>query len=171
VESDRPFLVLSGIARPRVIVSRRVLDSLAPEELDVVLRHERAHLRSRDNLKRLCIALAPGSRILERAWARFAEYAADEAAAGDSSNAVALASALVRVARMGNVPGVPATAVPFLGDTDDLSNRVERLMAMRACTEPAGRVWWLGFAAAASLFAFNPAALRLVHSLLEGLTR
>ena len=129
-------LVLAGIVHPRIFISRAVMDALSTEQLAAALRHERAHRISRDNLKRLLLLLAPDlfpfSRRfaeLERAWARFAEWAADDGAvAGDSLRSLSLAAALVRVARL--APAAPsAPLVTCLMDrASDLSARVERLL-------------------------------------------
>jgi len=136
VDGAAPLLALGGIVRPRVIVSRRVVSALSPEQLAAALRHERAHWTSRDNLKRLCILLTPGilpfsgsSRTLERAWTQFTEWAADDrAVAGSARRSFALAAALVRVARMtAEAPTFPL-AFLLLGDTDRLAARVDRLL-------------------------------------------
>src|SRR2546430_1176329 len=81
---------------------RAILEALSAEQLAAALRHERAHRISRDNLKRLCILSAPdilpflgGSAELERGWAKFAEWAADHAAAdGNPDRSLSLAAAL-----------------------------------------------------------------------------
>jgi Zn-dependent protease with chaperone function len=79
-----PAVALAGIIHPRVIVTRAAAAVLSMEQLDVALRHERAHAESRDNLKRLAMLLAPNLlprrtfAALEQAWARAAEWAADD---------------------------------------------------------------------------------------------
>lgn len=171
LESPRPFLALAGILRPRVVMTRGIVELLSPEELSVVLRHEDAHRSSADNCKRLCAALNPRFTALERAWVRFAEYAADErAVAGDPCRALALASALVRVARCGQQPAQPA-AIAFLGDPDDLPARVDRLLAPPALAAAAEPPLWRGVALGLCLaaLALNPAALSAVQEVLERL--
>src|SRR5579863_10118963 len=59
VESDAPLLAMSGLLRPRLLISRRVLQTLSSEELSAALLHEHAHRTSRDNAKRLLLLLAP----------------------------------------------------------------------------------------------------------------
>jgi len=183
VPGSAPFLALTGILRPRVVLSKGIFEALSREELSVVLRHESAHRTSRDNLKRLCIFLTPwimpwrgGGRALERAWNIFAEYAADEeAVAGDMIRSLALASALVRVARFGCMRGPATEATPFLGEVSELAARVDRLLAGTRPCEPARRMSWrkatLALLAAgfSSAIMFQPATLQFVHSMLERL--
>ena len=173
VDSAAPLLALGGIVRPRLVISRGVVSALSAEQLAPALRHERAHWTSRDNLKRLCILLAPGilpfaggSRTLESGWRKFTEWAADDrAVAGSARRSITLAAALVRVARM--------TAD---GDTNQLSARVDRLLrAAPPSQRPAGPRPILALSAillmAGSLAVaiLQPAALYSLHLALEHL--
>jgi Zn-dependent protease with chaperone function len=182
VEKEAPLLALAGVFRPRLIVSDGVLRALSADQLDVALHHENAHRVSRDNLKRLLLLVAPGPipfiasfSSLDRAWAKFSEWAADdEAARGNSLRALSLAAALVRVARMGTGPRLPFLHTSLVGSDRDLSARVDRLLRM----QPAGPVSpsrtrsltfgvGLGIAACmAMLMAWTP-VLSSVHRLLE----
>jgi Zn-dependent protease with chaperone function len=180
VDCEAPQLVLAGVFRPRMLVSRRVVDTLPPEQLEAALRHEQAHWTSRDNLKRLLLLLAPGlfpfSRALERTWAHQAEWAADDrAVAGDPGRSVSLAAALVAVARMGVSARPHALATSLLANGEDLSARIDRLLAaVPPAEEPAaaGTLWAACsalLAAGVALLIAQPAALYSVHSLLERL--
>jgi hypothetical protein len=177
VESNAPVLMLAGVLRPRLVVSRGVVGALAPEQLAVALRHEWAHAISHDNLKRLLLLAIPdvlplvhGLRSIDRAWARMAEWAADDRAVGDSSQrSLALAAALVRVARMGPAAPVPSLATSLMADGRDLAARVDRLLEPAPCPE-LSRTWVVSgaaFALALSAMALQPATLRAVHRLLE----
>ncbi len=184
-ESAAPLLAVAGVVRPHLIISQAIFNHLSQEELSVVLRHECAHRTSRDNLKRLCIFLAPGImpfldvfRELERSWISFAEYAADEAAvAGDPRRALALASALVHVARLGTVSSLAPSAISFLEDASDLSARVDRLLTKPCYLEFPHSISWhrMGFVLilAGSLAAmfFQSTTFRFVQSMLERLIR
>ena len=116
IEDAGGLFALAGILRPRLVISREVLETLSEAELEAALRHERAHRTSRDNLKRLLLLLAPapqlaGLEALERGWTQFTEWSADDrAVGGDSNRSLALAGALVRVARL----GIPAEASPLM---------------------------------------------------------
>lgn len=182
LESPSPVLAMSGLLRPRLVISRAVLDALSSEELDAALRHERAHQASRDNFKRLLFLFAPDffpfTRTLseiELHWSRFIEWAADDdAAAGDSHRAVSLAAALVRVARLGPSRGLPVLSTSLLACNHDLSARVDRLLQPATARQPrsARRGWRIaGFvffgAALLSTALLSPLALASVHNLLE----
>ncbi len=181
MEGSAPFLALVGIVRPRLLVSRGVLSRLSPAQLAVALRHEAAHRTSRDNLKRLAIALAPGIlpffrgfEVIEKGWARFTEWAADEAAVlGDPVRAVLLADALVRVAGVGSAARRPQLAAPLIDDGSELKARVHRLLEPAPARGiPASWIACgaLASAAVAGMLA-QPWMLRLVHRASEILIR
>ena len=172
---------LAGIVRPRLVASREVVSALPPRELAIALRHERAHWKSRDNLKRLVMLLVPDPlpfcrtlQPLERAWARLAEWAADDAAvAGDQANSVALASALVRVARLGSAQAFPELLMSLTSTSEELSARVDRLLLPgTSALHGASAAWVAGvlpLLAALLVFPLRPPALSLIHRLLERL--
>jgi Zn-dependent protease with chaperone function len=107
--SGLPGVSLAGIWRPRILIGSEALSALTPAELDVAISHEVAHRRSQDNLKRFLMFCAPDlfgwtrvARQLEEQWQAEAECEADACAVmGDGHRAVMLASALVKVARLG----------------------------------------------------------------------
>jgi len=187
IPERRPFLAQCGIFTPRIVISQRLLDEFSPEELSAALRHEATHWICRDNLKRLLLAFLPDTlpfmpslRPLEEGWAKFTERAADDfVSATGEAQAVSLASALVRLARIGNVEELRAWAPLLtspLGGTDDLSGRVDRLLdpVPQSAQFPSHRASALmGTAAvltvlAAALLAW-PATLSPIHEFLERL--
>lgn len=182
VEGGKPVLVLAGILHPRLMVSSAVVAALGPDQLAVALRHEYAHRDSRDNLKRLLLLLAPdivpfrrSFATLERAWARFTEWAADDrAVAGDSRRSLSLADTLVRVARMGACPQAPPLVTSLLADSDDLAERVDRLLREPRTLDDRSRplLAIAAFTASAVLLAvlLQPSTLFAAHILLEHLT-
>jgi Zn-dependent protease with chaperone function len=176
VDHPSGVLALAGIFRPRIYVSRQLCEALTPEQFDAAVAHEAAHHASRDNLKRLWLLLAPGLLpflrgfdALERAWTRHAEWAADDAAAaGDARRSLALAAALVRVARMETAPSLIS---PFDGGVD-LSARVERLLRVEppSTVSPRTPAFAAIAIAAAVLFLLSqPVTFTTVHKLLEHL--
>lgn len=176
-ESDAPVLLLAGVFRPRLIVSRGVRRVLNGEQFAVAVRHEEGHGEARDNLKRLLILLTPDAlpfvrplRRVEQEWSRLAEWAADDRAVrGDRRQAVALAEALIRVARLGPAP-VHALATQLTGNPEDLAARVERLIEPGSETADEARVWpGVALAACGAAAAFQPSTLAFVHEALEAL--
>ncbi|MBI3493177.1 MAG: M48 family metalloprotease [Acidobacteria bacterium] len=136
IDADGPLMALTGILRPRLIVARRLVCALTPEELAASVAHEAGHRRAWDNLKRLMMRGSPdflsvtaAARALERRWASASEHTADRLAGRESSDArCALASALVKVARL--TPEVAALAEPIstLVGGGEIVSRVERLL-------------------------------------------
>jgi Zn-dependent protease with chaperone function len=177
-----PIVTLVGIARPRLFLSNEVVHALSPEELDVSLAHEEAHGREWDNLKRLLVAWSPDAlawtragRSLVASWRAAMEFAADASAArGSRRRAVALASALVKVARLAPPVSSPALS-SGLSDVGLLAARIDRLLnaARLRVPDPVSSSWTL--VAACVLIAMvarpSPAAWEAVHQITEGLVR
>jgi len=179
------FLAQSGVFRPRIVISQRLLAQLSPQELAAALSHERAHWISRDNLKRLLFAflpdvlpLLPSFRAVERSWAKFAERAADDyVVASGEARAVSLASALVRLARTsthGSSVELKSLATSLLGEKDGLAARVNRLLSAGTVTPKSKRPGVPAFLGATTFLALCSvsvllwsAALPPVHNLLE----
>ncbi|WNG17428.1 M56 family metallopeptidase [Cystobacter fuscus] len=105
LETSRPVCLTAGLWRPRVLLSRGLLDSLGEEERAVVLAHERAHVRRRDALvaslvRALAVVHLPRvARWLVRELEIAAEQACDEDAARAVGDRVAVASAILSVER------------------------------------------------------------------------
>lgn len=175
---------VAGIFVPRIIVAQEVLDVLSSDETSVVIAHEQAHAAARDNLKRLLLLLTPGIAPffrgydrLERAWARFAEWAADDAAvSGHPARALSLAEALVRLSRGHLALHGSGMTTSFFVDDADLSARVERLLNVPciqheykfslATPIPAALLLSCGIAILARV-----PSLSVVHTVLERLVR
>ena len=106
IETVPPVMALVGVLSPRLLIAQAVLDALTGEELRAAAAHEAGHWRALDNLKRLAMRAAPdllsatAARALERRWVVAAERVADRAAGESGSERCALASALVKVARL-----------------------------------------------------------------------
>jgi Zn-dependent protease with chaperone function len=101
IRPSAPALAVAGGLSPRVLLSDAAAASLNAPELEAALKHEIAHVRRRDNLKKLLFRLftLPGLSALESAWSEAAEMAADDAAVSNSRQALDLASALIKLSR------------------------------------------------------------------------
>lgn len=186
VDSDVPVLALAGLLRPRVVVSRSILQSLSAEEFEAAIEHERAHHRSYDNWKRLALTFAPeifpftrAFAPLNRCWAKLVEWAADDDAThGNFGRSLSLAAALVRVARIGGAFSASPLVSFFLGRERELSVRIDRLIggaSVHASFPRRLRVaLTLGVTALGALVLVamvHPATLSSVHEILEQLIR
>lgn len=181
-----PLLAVAGVIHPWLLVSESVLNALSEEQKEAAFRHEAAHRVSRDNLKKFLFLLAPdilpmvsGLSNLERGWARFTEWAADDQAVdGDPQRALSLAAALVKVAKMGVHP-TPSYLLSSLVDDDlDLETRVDRLLREPAYAEKPlaplkafARNASLVIAGVAVTILLWPQSLGGIHRLLEHLVQ
>lgn len=136
-----PSLAVAGLWRAKLLVSSCAERMLDPAELEVALRHELAHVRHRDNLKKLVLRACafPGLQRLERAWLEAAEIEADDEAVHDEQSALDLASALIKLSRLS--PRAPAAALAMdlvAGNPGAMAARVARLLAWapRARSQP-----------------------------------
>jgi len=139
ISRELPTVAAAGILRPKVLLSRQAEHALSPEELHTALRHELAHVRRRDNLKKLLLRFAafPGMANLEAAWREAAEMAADDAAVSSASEALDLAAALIKLSRLGPLePPAELTTALVHGPASSVQARVQRLLAW---SEAAGR--------------------------------
>ncbi len=177
-----PIISLAGLLRPRVFVARPVIEAFTSDEMEVSLAHELAHRDTRDNLKRLLVACSPdllriwpAGRALEGRWRAEVEFAADDRAVdGEESRAVALASALIKVARLSPAAVAAGSSSAFFDGTL-LSARIDRLLASRdaAPAPPTTSAWRVALGAAATCAAVlaAEAAWFGVHLATEGLVR
>lgn len=181
VEAEQPVMALVGIVRSRLLVTRGLIDALTPEELAASIAHEVGHHRAWDNLKRLAMRGAPdllgwtpAARRLERAWAAAAEHTADAGASSSADRAarLALASALVKVARLMPPPLSFAEPISTLVGGGEIASRVRRLIDEAPPRDTAPRRALparlaLAVAAAASLALAYAPLLAAVHRATE----
>ncbi|MGD1022778.1 MAG: hypothetical protein ABR880_08330 [Candidatus Sulfotelmatobacter sp.] len=127
-----PPLTVAGILRPTVWLSGAAEFVLTERELDGALRHEVAHIRRRDNLRKLllCLTPVPGIAQLERAWREATEMAADDAAVSNVSEALDLAAAVIKLSRLAplELPAELTTALVH-SPAESVNARVERLIS------------------------------------------
>jgi Zn-dependent protease with chaperone function len=188
-----PVVAVVGSIRPRLFVASQVFDSLTAEELSAALAHESAHLALRDNLKRgllrACrdaLTIIPCGRSLDRAWSEASEAAADERAArAGASNAVNLASTLVKIARMapsGASAIMPAGAFLIDETVGGVACRVRQLTQLagiggahqRRKAAALNLGMWVcpgAFLVALAVAAADPRVLAQMHAMIEHIVR
>lgn len=174
-----PAMTAAGILKPRVLISNAAEFLLTANEFQSALNHEVAHVRRRDNLKKLLLRFVafPGMRALESAWLEATEMAADDAAVSNSGEALDLAAALIKMSRLGTPVTVDVTAALIQSPASLMNARVERLIAWSE--EPAARPHevsrWYALAAAATavaVFAVSYSSLLFrLHAATEWLVR
>ncbi len=151
-----PALTAAGILRPRVLMSGAAEFVLTPKELRTALQHELAHVRRRDNLRKLLLRAIPfpGMRGLEAAWLEATEIAADDAAVSSIGEALDLAAALIKLSRLTphEIPELTAALVHH-SPAASVNVRVERLVAWskREVSEPKYSSWQVALAGLATL--------------------
>jgi hypothetical protein len=180
VSEPAPAMLAGGIVNPRVLVSGAAEFVLTGNEMQAALNHEVAHVRRRDNLKKLvfrCVSF-PGMRHLETAWFEAAEMAADDAAVSSASEALDLAAALIKLSRLAPYKApIELTAAVVSGPMPIISARIERLVAWNGAAQVAERdaspVWTAAatIATIAALAISYGHLLARVHAATEWLVR
>jgi Zn-dependent protease with chaperone function len=156
-----PALAAAGIFRPRILMSGAAEFLLTERELQTAVRHELAHVRRRDNLKKLLLRLVgfPGMAGLEAAWLEATELAADDAAVFNAGEALDLAAALIKLSRMAPAEvQIDLTAALVHSPAAVMNVRVERLIAWNEERKIPTRRGYRGY----SLWCTAGAALALV---------
>lgn len=135
-----PLVGVVGGWKQRIVASHSVAAACDHEEFRQVLAHEAAHMDSRDNLKLLLLLTMPDAlawfstgKALTEHWRAVTELEADERASGaDPRKRVALASALLKVARLSLASGRPRRASRVGSHLSGLEHRVRRLLGPSA---------------------------------------
>ncbi len=174
-----PALTATGILRPKVLLSKAAEQVLTGNELRTAMSHEIAHIRRRDNLKKLALRFVafPGMAALETAWLDATEMAADDAAVSSAGEALDLAAALIKLSRLGSVAPVDLTAALVHSPAALMNARVNRLITWseRPQVSHPRRSPWYGLSAALAtiaLFAVTYSQLLAhVHTATEWLVR
>ena len=129
-----PAMTTAGIVRPRVLMSCVAEFLLTGNELQTALNHELAHVRRRDNLKKLLLRFVafPGMASLEAAWLEAIEMAADDDAVASAGQALDLAAALIKLSRLGPADArADLSAALVHSPASAMNARVARLIAWR----------------------------------------
>jgi Zn-dependent protease with chaperone function len=133
-----PFAFSFGGGRSVIVISRGLEENLDRDEMETVLMHELAHLRSRDTqlnalitVYRRVLFFDPLIRVLEGVIHREREFACDEISARKTRKPLALASALLKihsVASGAKPPGAFLAGNITLYGNRTLRERVDRLL-------------------------------------------
>jgi Zn-dependent protease with chaperone function len=161
LDDARAYAFAFGWWRPRAALSRGMVDMLSTDELLAVLRHEAHHTRPGGMIRHAVLDLLGCSfphwrhgRELAAAARLAEELAADRAACRNGSDASALLSALLKLARLGTPP-LPY-ALP--GMSGWLEARVRAVCEGRPAPVAPGLRWLRGPALAAAIVAAPLAA-------------
>lgn len=169
LDTDAPVALACGVGCGHVLLSRPLVDALAPEQLRVVVAHERAHLAHRDGHRRLVARLASGLHFpaARRRWLAALDLATeqrcDRIAADAVGSRLLVAETLLAVERL--CRGRPRAPLPALARgfaTDFLRERVEALLTPQPERDlPAGIVLLV------ATLAFGAASTGWVHHVAE----
>jgi Zn-dependent protease with chaperone function len=132
IQRPGPALTAGGIVRPRILLSGSAEFVLNGNELRNALNHEIAHIRRRDNFKKLVLRFVafPGMQDLESVWLHTSEMAADDAAVSSTADALDLAAALIKLSKLrAGEPSPDLTAALVQGHATNINTRVERLIS------------------------------------------
>lgn len=105
IDSDSPLSFTAGLIRPKIYISRSMLQQLNASERRAVIRHEKFHQQQLDPLKILVVKfigrmhLFPLTDVLVNAYRVLTELAADQHALIKSGSGIPLLSALYKSLR------------------------------------------------------------------------
>jgi len=137
VDVADPIVAVIGGWRPQVIAAECIIAACSRDEFRQVVAHEAAHVFARDNLKLLLLLACPDvlgwtalGGVLSERWRTEAEFAADQRATGeDPHKRIALASALIKVARLFDTRQRARHALTMSVALDNVEGRVRQLLA------------------------------------------
>ena len=132
IESEKRFAFCLGVRSPKIYVSTGLLSCLTTEELEVVLRHERYHLKNKDTLTMLIASigesLLPFFPIFSDFLANFRierEIKADKDAIQGLGNKEPVISVLKKLLSVSSMTLITASAI---ADRDTLEPRILALV-------------------------------------------
>lgn len=135
LESDTPSAFAAGLLHPKCYVTTGLIERVLESELDIIIDHERAHIRNRDAQKKWLFALLaslfpkPAARCLTRQFSLASELLAD-AQVVKSYNIFDIAQTLVNAARIQRMfAGNSHRAITSYFIDEDVDVRVKALVA------------------------------------------
>jgi len=140
-----------GVRRPEVCLPQGVVTDLSPEQQEVVLAHELAHVLRKDVgwlvLARLVEGVfffQPLNRLARKRLQRVSEFRCDDWAVANTGRPVSLAKCLTRIADWAVKGEVPVLAASMAGSGGSLGVRVRRLLDRSYPMPDGGIPRWLG---------------------------
>jgi Zn-dependent protease with chaperone function len=175
VDAADAFSFAYGMGRPRVVVSRGLVESVAPDELAAVLHHERYHVTNYDPLKVVLARSLPDALFflpalgeLRGRYVAGRELAADRRAVRKTDTGT-VAGALFKV--VGGPPDIDLATAAAIGGEEALDARVSQLESGSEPPAPplsrgrllasVGGAGVLGWSAIASFASFAPVMAKL----------
>lgn len=139
LDSRTPAAFAAGLLSPRCYVTTGLIGQVSEAELDIILAHERAHIKHKDTQKKLFFALLaslypkPITQRLNRLFSLATEQLAD-AHVGQSYSVFDIAQTLVNAAKIRRFSGanVNAASINYF-IADDVDVRVRALVAPQKC--------------------------------------
>lgn len=134
LESQTPSAFAAGLLRPKCYVTTGLIERVSETELDIIIDHERAHIRHKDAQKKLLFALfaslypRPLARRLNQLFSLASELQADARVSKSYCN-FDIAQTLVSAARIQRfLPGNVNPALVNYFIADDVEYRVRALV-------------------------------------------
>ena len=159
---------LSGQWVPQGEVLRCIIED---DERGAMLAHEHAHIRHRDIARRivldilLCVG-APLASVIRRLWDSATERLCDARAAAETGDSESVASAMVKVCRLGVRPELSAASFPPPGHS--VEERVHAVLGERSTGDRASCILLVVSAATVlSIVLVASAYSATVHDMLE----
>jgi Zn-dependent protease with chaperone function len=175
-----PIVAVIGGWRPQIVAAECVVSACSTDELQQVIAHEAAHVSARDHLKQLMLIVSPDvlawTRVgaaLSQQWRAAAELEADQRATdNDPCRRLALAAALIKVARALGAAERACGALSMPVASDDVEGRVRQLLAPPASSSSPRATRARTLVLCALVLPVTAVPLyRLVHALIEALVQ
>ncbi len=134
LESQTPLAFSAGIFNPKCYVTTGLVEQFSGEELDIILEHERAHIKHKDLQQKLLFTLLvsffpkPVSFQLNRSFSLVAEKLADQSVCENHSK-LDIAQTLIKSVRAQKLSkDYFCSAVVNYFTSDDVDSRVKALI-------------------------------------------
>ena len=171
VEIPKFAAFTSGIRSKKCFITTGLLNEVTPEELDVILKHERAHVVNNDPLKKWLFSIlvsfyfAPVARLLTLQMVLAMEQDADNAVLEEGIDRIFVASTLIKVAKLNAQEDIlKSSALVVNFGADVLEQRIYFLLG-RLQLSPINKT--VAFSFAIALFFLCMTSLDGVHHLIE----